>query len=365
MILNEIVSRGRFNINEAAEKEPGVLAVLSGVFAEYGKRNENGRLYEKATWDGALASADVIRDLKGKTLYGELNHPSDHMEPDPNKAAFCITELHENVSNNTIEGVAKVLDTPAGKILNTLLRFGSVLGMSSRAQGEVDENEVVIPSSYHFITFDVVTNPSNSGAHPAVVESVASKVSPMMSALLESTKEADSKGLKIIEEASTGLSPENAKAVINKVEERKSMLKEDAPKENPESETHEESPEDKAPKAETPEKEGGHDDSSESVVLSSICEKLDRIIELLTARSEPSVPEIQDSDDSEIEDPKELVAESVTGRVASKVVVKPRLSESAGESAKKVVDAKVLEESKQDDVTAERTAQMVQSGKSR
>lgn len=228
MLLTETVNT-KFVLNGSAPLEPGVLAVIRGPFAEFGKLNANNRWYDEELWKLVLNNPSIIENLKRKIIYGELDHPSDHMEVIMDKAAFAITDLRIDESTSTVQGEAKVLDTPAGRILNTLVRFGSVLGMSSRGTGEVRESNghsEVIPSSYEFITFDVVLNPSNRGALPTLVESVQDDkgVSSSLDAILESIKTADEKQLVLIEEMSKSYDSEMSAAIINKVEERRAVL---------------------------------------------------------------------------------------------------------------------------------------------
>lgn len=350
MILIETYA-GKYSLDTSAKPEPGVLATLKGTFAEYGKVNANNRLYEKPLWDNVIRDPDLIRNLNNKTLFGELDHPVDHMDIDPNKPAICITSLVEDSATNTICGVAKVLDTPAGKILNTLLRFGSVLGMSSRGSGDVGPNGIVNPDTYKFITFDVVVNPSNVGAIPQVSES---KASPMLSALIESTGNADKDGLKIIEKVSSTLDEKSAEVLINKVEERKSMLKEDGLEgdDSKESPTEDSKPsEDESPKA----------DAMEAITsrLDGIAERLDKVIEILSQPIVNSTPV-----DTENEHSDELVTAPVGERVSRRVEVAKRLKESTSDGAVSVVKVSGIEESDQESTIA-RTAAIVRVAKSK
>jgi len=66
------------------------------------------------------------------------------------------------------------LQTPAGKLLESLIRSGVKLGISSRGTGSVkedkDESANIVQDDYNLITFDIVADPSTPGAWPEMVK---------------------------------------------------------------------------------------------------------------------------------------------------------------------------------------------------
>ena len=64
-----------------------------------------------------------------------------------------------------------LLPTPAGEIINTLIDYGSKIGVSSRGAGSVLSDGSVDPDDYQFFTFDLVPRPSVEAARPVMVES--------------------------------------------------------------------------------------------------------------------------------------------------------------------------------------------------
>ena len=64
-------------------------------------------------------------------------------------------------------GKVKVLDTPAGKVLQELVRSGVSLGISSRGMGSVSENsgQTIVEDDFQLICFDFVSEPSTPGAY--------------------------------------------------------------------------------------------------------------------------------------------------------------------------------------------------------
>jgi hypothetical protein len=109
---------------------------------------------------------DMIQE--GRML-GEINHP-DSAGINLEKASHKITKL-EMQSNGHMYGEAEILQTPAGKILEGLIKSKVKLGISSRGFGSVKEvnglNEV--QSDYKLVTFDIVSDPSTPGAYPNAV----------------------------------------------------------------------------------------------------------------------------------------------------------------------------------------------------
>jgi len=64
-------------------------------------------------------------------------------------------------------GKLKILPTPMGQLVQTMLESGVKLGVSSRGTGEVDGDGNV--SGFDIVTVDVVAQPSAPGAYPTAV----------------------------------------------------------------------------------------------------------------------------------------------------------------------------------------------------
>jgi hypothetical protein len=64
-------------------------------------------------------------------------------------------------------GKLKILPTPMGKLIETMLTSGVKLGVSSRGSGEVDNSGNV--RDFEIITVDVVAQPSAPGAYPTPI----------------------------------------------------------------------------------------------------------------------------------------------------------------------------------------------------
>ena len=94
---------------------------ISGPFMMFNKQNRNGRVYPEKIMDNAVNEYKQNYINKSRAL-GELNHPTGRVQVDPERACIMITEL--NKDGNYYHGKAKVLSTPLGKILESLLNDG-------------------------------------------------------------------------------------------------------------------------------------------------------------------------------------------------------------------------------------------------
>ena len=131
---------------------------LKGPFLEANVKNRNGRRY---MLDTLIREVEDFNKNKIKTnrSMGELDHPP---EPTINleRVSHIITDLQ--MENNVGKGVAKLLDTPMGKIAKALIDDGVQLGMSTRGVGSLDGD--LVKDDYKLITVDIVADPSAPSA---------------------------------------------------------------------------------------------------------------------------------------------------------------------------------------------------------
>jgi hypothetical protein len=66
-------------------------------------------------------------------------------------------------------GKLKILPTPMGNLVKTMLEAGVKLGVSSRGSGNVSEDGSGNVSDFEIITVDVVAQPSAPGAYPTPI----------------------------------------------------------------------------------------------------------------------------------------------------------------------------------------------------
>lgn len=167
-------------LNEDSCKAPkkGCLGRLEGICADFKNPTRNGRLYPLDLWKKVFDDPLFKEALKNKTLFGELDHPEDRFEPLVKHACIVMTDYEVDEDKGVIYGGFDILDTPDGRVLRNILDYGSVLGVSSRGQGDIIETvegERVDEDSYDFACFDVVSTPAVEKARQKVVESLNTK----------------------------------------------------------------------------------------------------------------------------------------------------------------------------------------------
>ena len=146
-------------LNEAQEQGPKYI--LEGVFAELDKLNRNQRIYPKNEYLQHLA---YLRDdiKKGEPLLGELDHPDDRFEVKLKEASHRVIDLWYDEKQNVVMGKIELLNTPNGKLAQSIVDQGIPLHISSRAAGSVNaDNTVSIQQIY---TYDLVCKPGFAGA---------------------------------------------------------------------------------------------------------------------------------------------------------------------------------------------------------
>ena len=155
------VSNSLSKLNEAEGTGNAHKYILQGVFAELGKKNRNDRIYTK---DEYLRHLQYLRnDIKsGEPLLGELDHPDDRFEVKLKEASHRIVDLWYDDQNNVVMGKIELLDTPNGKIAQSMVEQGIPLHISSRAAGVVNNDRTV--SIQQIYTYDLVAKPGFAGA---------------------------------------------------------------------------------------------------------------------------------------------------------------------------------------------------------
>lgn len=132
---------------------------IRGIFMMAETKNKNGRVYPKHILERETARYN--RDFVQKNrAFGELGHP-DKPSINLDRVSHLITELHPD-GNNFI-GKAKILDTPHGKIVKSLLEGGASLGVSTRGVGSLKaaNGYQLVQDDFHLATAaDIVADPS-------------------------------------------------------------------------------------------------------------------------------------------------------------------------------------------------------------
>lgn len=148
---------------ESRGKRPGVLSTVEGPFMEIEELNRNTRVYSLSLVENKIINLPYTKEMMtNKTLLGEGRHPKDRYEIWATEASHNITDLWISDDKKMLMGRADILDTPMGRIIQTLVDYGSSIGISARATGKVIKRNgkfYVDEDSYSFKTFDFVTNP--------------------------------------------------------------------------------------------------------------------------------------------------------------------------------------------------------------
>lgn len=166
---------------------------LKGVFIRSSIRNLNGRVYPQSEIKRAVEDINALLE-KGESVLGECDHP-EKLTINLDRVSHMITGMW--MDGNAGCGKLKILPTPTGQIIRTLLESGVRLGVSSRGSGDVDEQGTV--SNFEIITVDIVQKPS-AAAYPSVVyESLESRRGRIIEDLATSVRD-DPKAQKYLKE---------------------------------------------------------------------------------------------------------------------------------------------------------------------
>ena len=141
---------------------------LSGIMQRVDEQNGNGRVYPKLILERDVKN--YMKTVKENRACGELDHPEDSVVNLKN-ASHMVKDLWWE--GKDLMGKIKVLSTPSGKILESLVNDGVTLGISSRALGSVHESQgkTIVEEDLQLICFDIVSEPSTRGAFMSLTES--------------------------------------------------------------------------------------------------------------------------------------------------------------------------------------------------
>jgi hypothetical protein len=138
---------------------------MKGVCIQGGVRNANQRVYPVNEIGRAVKTLnDQISG--GYSVLGEVDHP-EGLNINLDRVSHMITEMWMDGPNGY--GKMKILPTPMGQLVKTMLEAGVKLGVSSRGSGNVKEDGSGEVSDFEIITVDAVAQPSAPGAYPTAI----------------------------------------------------------------------------------------------------------------------------------------------------------------------------------------------------
>ena len=164
-LITEEISNAEYIVEEKNGKKN---YSIKGIFMQSDVKNRNGRIYPKE-----ILQKEVVRYnrefINKNRAFGELGHP-DGPTVNLERVSHMIKALYPEGSN--FIGEARILETPYGKIVKSLIDEGAKLGVSSRGMGtlaNVGGANVVKDDFYLATAADIVADPS---APDAFVEGI-------------------------------------------------------------------------------------------------------------------------------------------------------------------------------------------------
>ena len=147
-------------IKESREENGGKL-ILKGVLQKADTLNQNGRVYPEVILEREVRNYQKF--IQENRALGECDHP-DSSVVELKNVSHIVREAF--MDGSVCYGSVELLDTPAGKILQSLVESGVTLGISSRGVGSTkrEGDHQVVQDDFQLICWDFVSEPSTPGA---------------------------------------------------------------------------------------------------------------------------------------------------------------------------------------------------------
>ena len=171
LYLRENLTFDRAGMVVESIKEEGAdfkTLYMKGIFIQGGVKNANERVYPVNEIETAV---DTLNKQISEcySVLGEVDHPDD-LKINLDRVSHMITSMWMDGANGF--GKLKILPTPMGQLVRTMLESGVKLGVSSRGSGNVNDMDGRV-SDFEIITVDIVAQPSAPNAYPkAIYESL-------------------------------------------------------------------------------------------------------------------------------------------------------------------------------------------------
>jgi hypothetical protein len=144
--------------------EDGKSLYMKGICIQGGVKNANQRVYPVTEIQNAIKTVNE-QVTGGYSVLGEVDHPSN-LRINLDRVSHMIENMWMDGPNGF--GKLKILPTPMGKLVETMLDSGVRLGVSSRGSGEVNESNGEV-KNFEIVTVDVVAQPSAPEAYPHAI----------------------------------------------------------------------------------------------------------------------------------------------------------------------------------------------------
>jgi hypothetical protein len=147
-------------IKESKEKNNGKI-LMKGILQKADTLNQNGRIYPIDVLQREVRNYQKF--IVENRALGELDHP-DSSVVNLKNVSHIVREAY--LDNGVVYGTVEILDTPSGKILQSLVESGVKLGISSRGVGSTKKqgDYQVVQDDFQLICWDYVSEPSTPGA---------------------------------------------------------------------------------------------------------------------------------------------------------------------------------------------------------
>ena len=152
-------------VYEATEKSDGGKDLyMKGICIQGGVENANKRVYPVSEITNAVTT--INEQIKeGNSVLGEVDHPDD-LKINLDRVSHMIESMWMDGPNGY--GKLKILETPMGQLVKTMINGGVKLGVSSRGSGNVNESSGQV-ADFEIVTVDVVAQPSAPNAYPVAI----------------------------------------------------------------------------------------------------------------------------------------------------------------------------------------------------
>ena len=156
--------QANIEILEESDVSGGKNLYLKGICIEGNKRNANDRVYPLHEITRAVNT--INQQIKeGNSVLGEVDHPDD-LKINLDRVCHSVEGMW--MDGDAGHGKLRILPTPMGDLIKTLLQSGVKLGVSSRGSGNVDDRTGHV-SDFEIVTIDVVAQPSAPNAYPKAI----------------------------------------------------------------------------------------------------------------------------------------------------------------------------------------------------
>ena len=152
-------------VYEATENSHGGKDLyMKGICIQGGVENANNRVYPVSEITNAVKT--INEQIKeGNSVLGEVDHPDD-LKINLDRVSHMIESMWMDGPNGY--GKLKILETPMGQLVKTMIQGGVKLGVSSRGSGNVNESSGQV-ADFEIVTVDVVAQPSAPNAYPVAI----------------------------------------------------------------------------------------------------------------------------------------------------------------------------------------------------